>query len=169
MDRLERQLFLAISPTTGVAEVRASEANLVASYIQRARRTQPEGRLVVMDRRGRCADVRLQDGDVIVVPERVQTVLVSGEVRAPQAVVWRPDLRIQDYVNAAGGLAERGADDQIMIRKASGELILEPTEGPEPGDELIALPRLDPKNFQLMRDLLNLIFQSALSARVFMD
>lgn len=169
MDRLERQLFLSISPTTGVAEVRASEANLVANYIQRARRTQPEGRLVVMDRSGRCADVRLQDGDVIVIPERLQTVLVSGEVRAPQAVVWRPNLRVEDYVTAAGGFAERGAESQVMIRKASGELILEPTEGPEPGDELIALPRLDPKNFQLTRDLLNLIFQSALSARVFMN
>jgi protein involved in polysaccharide export with SLBB domain len=169
LDRLERQLFLAVSPTTGVAEIRASEANLVASYIQRARRTQPEGRLVVMDRSGRCADVRLQDGDTIVIPERVQTVLVSGEVRAPQAVVWRPNLTINDYVRAAGDFAERGSDNTVMIRKASGELILDPTEGPAPGDELIALPRLDPKNFQVARDLLNLIFQSALSARVFMN
>jgi protein involved in polysaccharide export with SLBB domain len=169
LDRLERQLFLSISPTTGVADIRASEANLVANYIQRARRTQPEGRLVVMDRSGRCADVRLQDGDIIVIPERVQTVLVSGEVRAPQAVVWRPTMRLADYISQAGGFAERGADNQVMIRKASGELVLEPTEGPEPGDELIALPRLDPKNFQIARDLLNLIFQSALSARVFMN
>lgn len=169
LDRLERQLFLSVSATTGVAEIRATEANMIASYIQRARRTQPEGRLVVMDRRGRCADVRLQDGDTVVIPERVQTVLVSGEVRAPQAVVWRPQMRIADYVAQAGGFAERGEANQVMIRKASGELILEPTEAPEPGDELIALPRLDPKNFQIARDLLNLIFQSALSARVFMN
>jgi protein involved in polysaccharide export with SLBB domain len=169
LDRLERQLFLSISPTTGVAEIRASEANLVASYIQRARRTQPEGRLVVMDRTGRCSDVRMQDGDIVVIPERVQTVLVSGEVRAPQAVVWRPNMRIPDYISAAGGPAERGEGTQIMIRRASGELVLEPEEGPAPGDELIALPRLDPKNFQIARDLLNLIFQSALSARIFMN
>jgi protein involved in polysaccharide export with SLBB domain len=169
LDRLERQLFLSVSATTGVAEIRASEANLIASYIQRARRTQPEGRLVVMDRSGRCADVRLQDGDTIVIPERVQTVLVSGEVRAPQAVVWRPNLRIGDYVTQAGGFAERGSEGQLMIRKASGELVLDPTAAPEPGDELIALPMLDPKNFQIARDLLNLIFQSALSARVFMN
>ncbi|WP_226381977.1 polysaccharide biosynthesis/export family protein [Falsiroseomonas ponticola] len=167
MDRLERQLFLTVSPTTGVAEVRASEAQLVSSYISRARRTRAEGRLVVMDRGGRCADVRLEDGDIIVIPERVQTVLVSGEVTAPQAVIWRPNLTIQDYIRQAGGLAERGGDNQLMIRRASGELILEPTEPPQPGDELIALPRLDPKNFQLTRDLLNLIFQSALSAQVF--
>jgi protein involved in polysaccharide export with SLBB domain len=169
LDRLERQLFLSVSTTTGVAEVRASEANLVANYVQRARRTQPEGRLVVMDRSGRCANVRLQDGDTIVIPERQETVLVSGEVRAPQAVVWRPEMTTTDFIRSAGGYAERGDGDSVMIRKASGELILEPTEPPEPGDELIALPRLDPKNFQLTRDLFNLIFQSALSARVFFN
>ncbi len=169
LDRLERQLFLTVSATTGVAEVRASEANLVTNYIQRARRTQPEGRLVVMDRTGRCADIRLQDGDTIVIPERVETVLVSGEVRAPQAVVWRPNMTVAEFIRAAGGFAERGEDNALMIRRASGELVLEPTEPPQPGDELIALPRLDPKNFQLTRDLFNLIFQTALSARVFFN
>jgi protein involved in polysaccharide export with SLBB domain len=169
MDRLERQLFMAVSATTGVAEIRASEANLVASYIQRARRIRPEGRLVVVDRTGRCAEVRLEDGDTVVIPERVQTVLVTGEVAAPQAVVWRPNLRIPDYIRQAGGFAERGAEAQVMIRKASGELILDPQEGPSPGDELIALPRLDPKNFQIARDLLSLIFQSALAVRVFQN
>ncbi|MGX9962104.1 polysaccharide biosynthesis/export family protein [Roseomonas sp. F4] len=169
MDRLERQLFMAVSVTSGVAAIRASEANLVSSYIQRARRSRPEGRMVVMDRTGRCADVRLEDGDVVVVPERVQTVLVSGEVSIPQAIIWRPDMRIPDYIRAAGGFAERGAESQVMIRKASGELILEPTEGPAPGDELIALPRLDPKNLQIASDLLNLVFQTALSARALRD
>lgn len=167
LDRLERQLFLAMSATTGVATVRASEANLVAAYIQRARRTQPEGRLVVMDRTGRCANVRLQDGDTIVIPERVETVLVSGEVRLPQAVVWRPGMTIADFVRAAGGLAERGDESTIMVRRASGEVVLDPREPPQPGDELVALPKLDPKYFQLASDLINLIFQSAVVTRTF--
>ncbi len=167
LDRLERQLFLAMSPTTGVASVRASEANLVAAYIQRARRTQPEGRLVVMDRSGRCANVRLQDGDTIVIPERVETVLVSGEVRLPQAVVWRQGMTIADYLRAAGGLAERGDESTVMVRRASGEVVLDPQEPPQPGDELVALPKLDPKYFQLASDLINLIFQSAVVTRTF--
>lgn len=166
LDRLERQLFLATSATTGVAAIRASEANLVSSYIQRARRTQPEGRVVVSDRGG-CAPVRLEDGDVVVVPERVQTVLVAGEVTAPRAVVWRPDMTNEAYIRAAGGYAARGSSNSLLIRRASGELILEPSEPPRPGDELIALPRLDPKYFQIGSDLLSLIFQLALSARVF--
>ena len=167
LDRLERQLFLTMSATTGVAAVRASEANLVANYIARARRTQPEGRMVVVDGTGRCANVRLQDGDTIVIPERVETVLVSGEVRMPQAVVWRPGMRLGDFIRAAGGFAERGDEASVMLRRASGEIVLEPRDAPLPGDELIVLPRLDPKYFQLASDLINLIFQSAVVTRTF--
>src|SRR5581483_2337945 len=91
-DRLERELFLAISSTTGEAQIRASEANLVASYIQRARRVRPEGRLVVTDDEGSVAQIRLEDGDTIVIPQKSQIILVSGEVLAPQAVVFRAEL-----------------------------------------------------------------------------
>ncbi|MBX6743766.1 MAG: polysaccharide biosynthesis/export family protein [Acetobacteraceae bacterium] len=168
MDRLERQLFLAVSPTTGVAAIRASEAQLVASYIQRARRTQPEGRVVVFEG-GRCAPVRLEDGDVIVIPEKSSTVLVAGEVSAPRAVVWRPEMRLEDYIRAAGGFTPRGRDTALMIRRASGELVLDPSgQALRPGDELIALPYLDPKTFQIGSDLLSLIYQIAVATRIFL-
>ncbi|TDH64671.1 polysaccharide export protein [Dankookia rubra] len=168
LDRLERQLFLAVSPTTGVAAIRASEANLVSSYIQRARRTQPEGRLVVVDNAGHCAPVRLEDGDVVVIPEKSQTVLVAGEVTAPRAVVWRPEMKLADYIRAAGGYGPRGNDSSLMIRRPSGELVLDPAELPRPGDELIALPKLDPKVFQIGSDLLGLIYQIAVATRIFL-
>ena len=168
LDRLERQLFMAISPTTGVAAIRASEAQLVSSYIQRARGAKAEGRVVVMDSEGHCLPVRLEDGDVIVIPERVQTVMVAGEVMAPRAVVWRPGMTIEDFVRAAGGYSPRGSSGAMMIRRPSGELVLEPTEPPRPGDELIALPRLDPKAFQIGSDLLGLIYQVAVATRIFL-
>jgi len=167
LDRVERQLFLAVSPTTGVAAIRSSEAQLVSSYIQRARRTQPEGRVVVSDSAGHCAPVRLADGDVIVIPERSQTVLVAGEVTAPRAVVWRADWKLTDYVKQAGGFAPRGSESTLMIRRASGELVLDPGQDLRPGDELIVLPRLDPKAFQIGVDLFSLIYQVAVATRSF--
>jgi len=166
LDRLERQLFLSVSATTGVAAIRASEAQLVSSYIQRGRRTQPEGRVVVSEQ-GRCQPVRLEDGDVIVIPERSQTVLVAGEVMAPRAVIWRPDMRAADYVRAAGGFSPRGAANSRMLRRANGELVLDPEVAPLPGDELIFTPKLDPKAFQIGADLLGLIYQIAVATRIF--
>lgn len=164
LDRLERQLFTASSATTGVAEIRAQEAQLVSTYIQRGRRIQPEGRLVAVDNQGRCASIRLEDGDTIVIPERSDTVLVGGEVLNPGGIVWREGMSIRDYLDAAGGVTQRGDNSSVMIRRASGQVILDPREGPRPGDELIALPQLGAKSFQIARDLLQLVYQTALSA-----
>ncbi len=165
LDRLQRQLFLAVSPSTGVATIRASEAQMVSSFIQQARRVQPEGRLVVSNSDGRCAQVRLQDGDTVVIPERSETVMVAGEVNVPTAVVWQQGMTIADFVRSAGGYGPRGNPQAMMIRRPSGEIILEPGQAPRPGDELIALPYLDSKNFQIASDLMGLIFQVAVATR----
>jgi protein involved in polysaccharide export with SLBB domain len=169
LDRLERQLFLSPSMTPGVAAARTAEANLVLSYISRARRSLPEGRLVVVNEDGTCAPVRLEDGDVIVIPERSQTVMVQGEVRMPRAVLWRDGMSIDQYLEQAGGLTARGARSTLMLRRPSGQVILEPRQSPQAGDELIALPYLDPKYFVMGQEFITAIFQVALAARVFQN
>jgi protein involved in polysaccharide export with SLBB domain len=169
LDRLERQLFLSPSMTPGVAAARTAEANLVLSYISRARRSLPEGRLVVVNEDGTCAPVRLEDGDVIVIPERSQTVMVQGEVRMPRAVLWRDGMSIDQYLEQAGGLTARGARSTLMLRRPSGQVILEPRQSPQAGDELIALPYLDPKLFVMGQEFITAIFQVALAARVFQN
>lgn len=165
LDRLERQLFLATSQTTGVSLIRTNEAQLVNQFIARGRRTRPDGLVVVMDQNGQCAPVRLEDGDVIVIPERSQMVLVSGEVNAPRAILWQPNLTVADYVRQAGGYAPRGSASTMMIRRASGELMLDLNQIPRAGDELIALPRLDPRYLQLLTDFTQVAFQIAFAAR----
>lgn len=165
-ERLERALFLARSPTSGVAAIRASEAQLVSSYIQRARRTPPDGLIVVADEGGRLADLRLEEDDVIVIPRLSQTVLVSGEVLQPQAVLWRPGLRRDDYVRLAGGFSERGRRGRFLIRRANGSFILDRDVALQPGDELVALPYIDPKYFQIGSDVLSLVYQIAIAASV---
>lgn len=169
LDRLERQLFLSPAPTGSVAEARSAEANLVSQYISRARRVMPEGRLVVMGGDGACAPLRLETGDIIVIPERSQTVMVQGEVNLPQAVVWREGWTAEQFLEAAGGLTERGSRSTLMLRRPSGQAILNPQVAPRPGDELIALPYLDPKYWLFGRDLVTALFQVALAARVFIN
>jgi protein involved in polysaccharide export with SLBB domain len=169
LDRLERQLFLSPAMTPGVAAARTAEANLVLSYISRARRSLPEGRLVVVNEDGTCAPVRLEDGDVIVIPERSQTVMVQGEVSMPRAVLWREGMTIEQYLDQAGGLTARGARSTLMLRRPSGQVILDPRQSPAPGDELIALPYLDPKLFVMGQELITALFQVALASRAFQN
>lgn len=163
LDRLEKSLFYAISTTTGEAQIRSSEAQLIASYIQRARQIQPEGRLVVVDDDGRVARIRTQDNDVIVIPEKSETVMVAGEVMAPQAVVFDPALSAKDYIRRAGGVTERGRSGNQMIRRASGLIVLDPDAKLRPGDELIVLPYIDAKSFQLVKDFVQVLYEIAAS------
>lgn len=165
-ERLERALFLATSPTSGVSAIRASEAQLVASYLERARRTAPDGRIVVADDAGRIADLKLEEDDVIVIPRISQTVLVTGEVLQPQAILWRPGLKRDEYVRLAGGFSERGRRGRFLIRRANGAFILDKDVELRPGDELVALPYIDPKYFQVGVDLLSLVYQIAIAASV---
>jgi hypothetical protein len=165
-DRLERALFLAVSPTQGVANIRTAEANMVSTYLQRARRIQPEGRVVVFSD-GRCSGVRLLDGDTVVIPERRDTILVAGEIGTPRAIVWRPGMTVEQLVSEAGGLTQRGSMSNIMIRRASGEVVLDPRAQLRPGDEVVALPRLDGRYLQMAQDIMQVLFQAALAARVF--
>lgn len=112
-------------------------------------------------------DLRQADaaaGDRYFIPERAQTVMVAGEVQAPRAVVWQADMRTEDYIRAAGGYSPRCRPSAMMIRRPSGELVLEPTQPPRPGDELIALPYLDPKTLQIASDFFSLIYQVALAS-----
>ena len=169
LDRLERQLFLSPAMTPGVAQARTAEANLIGSYISRARRSLPEGRLVVVNEDGTCAPVRLEDGDVVVIPERSQTVMVQGEVSMPRAVLWRQGMSIDQYLDQAGGLTARGARSTLMLRRPSGQVMLDPRQPPQPGDELIALPYLDPKLFIMGQEFITALFQVALAARVFQN
>lgn len=87
----------------------------------------------------------------------------------PQAVVWRPGMSTNDLLEAAGGLTPRGSRSTLMIRRPSGQAILNPQQEPRPGDELVALPYLDPKVWMIGRDLITALFQVALAARVFIN
>jgi protein involved in polysaccharide export with SLBB domain len=166
LDQLERTLFLARSATTGVATIRASEAQLVESYIQKGRRIEPEGLLVVANQRGGFADLRMEDDDVIVIPKRSQLVMISGEVREPGAVVFDAGMKIRDYVARSGGYSERGGK-HFIIRHADGETVLDHEVPLRAGDEVIILPNVGTKWFQLGTDFISLAYQIALSAQVF--
>ncbi len=65
------------------------------------------------------------------------------------------------------GYTPRGSSSTLMIRRPSGQTLLDPDVTPQPGDELVALPHLDPKYQQLAADFLSLIFQVAVAARIF--
>lgn len=166
LDRLERAVLLAQSDTQGEAAIRRQEAEMVRAFVAEARQVSPLG-VVVTSTGGRQVNVLLEDGDVIVVPTRTNVVRVVGEVMISQAVMFRPDLRVDDYVRMAGGYTDRANGGHIIVRRANQEIEI---GGGDirvlPGDEVIIPPRVDDKWLQNGIDIATVIYQLAVAASV---
>ena len=77
--RLEQNAYTATSASSDEAQIRAKEAEMLSNFISRAKEVQPEG-VVVVGTKGNIADLALEDGDVIVIPEKTDVVLISGDL-----------------------------------------------------------------------------------------
>lgn len=166
LDRLERSALLALSDTSGESEIRVREAELIRTFVQQARNVQPLGR-VVTSTAGNQLNVLLQDGDTIVIPSRTNVVRVGGEVQFSQAVMYRPDLTVRDYVAMAGGFSNRAETDAVIVLRPNAEVVIGPADTPiQPGDEILVPPRIDRKVFQNAIDLSRIVYQIAVAASV---
>ena len=165
LDRLERTIYTAGSQTLESARLRAEEAALISQFVARARQTQPLGEVVVM-RDGRPQDILLADGDVIVIPDRTQTVIIAGEVLAPGAYSHQQGLRVRDYLRYAGGFMPSADDDRFVLRRLDGTSIVVKEDAiPGPGDEILVIPKVQTKYVQIAKDILSVIFQIAFTTR----
>ncbi len=172
LDRLERTVLTSTAPTDGSARILETEAKLIETYLERARTVQPQGIVVLARSDGTLADVRLEDGDEIVIPLRSQVVTISGEVVAPQTVVFEENLTFRQYVERAGGFSERADESFVIIRRTNGHVVVVQTDDrPEvlPGDEVIVPPAVGGKGFQIVKDLMQVIFQAIFAGAVILN
>lgn len=166
--RLETTYLGASSRTDQEAQIRLQEAELIERFIERARELEPSGRLVVASSDG-ITDIRLQDGDVITIPEISDSVLISGEILVPQAAVYRSGMSVIDYVESAGGFTERADRDQILLVRQNGAVEHARNTPLRPGDEILVMPKAPTHNLQLASTLTQILFQIAVTTRVALD
>ncbi|RUR46011.1 polysaccharide biosynthesis/export family protein [Vreelandella populi] len=166
--RLETTYLSAPSSTNEEAQVRAQEAELIQDFVARARELEPSGRMVVAYD-GRISDIRLQDGDVITIPEISDSMLISGEVLVPQAAVYRPGMNVIDYIESAGGFTQRADEDHILIVRQNGAVENARKVNLRPGDEILVMPAAPTHNLQLAATLTQILYQVAVATRVAVD
>ncbi len=170
LDRLEQTLLTSRSLTTGEAEIRAEEAALLGVYIERARQAQPEGIVVVVERDGKINDIRLENGDKILIPSRTSLVNISGEVRIPQTMPYEKGKTFRDYVTEAGGYTDRADEGLFIVRRLSGAIDLLPNASSStalgPGDVLIVPPEVTPRYVQLFVDFLDILARASVVAAI---
>jgi protein involved in polysaccharide export with SLBB domain len=162
LNELERTALTTPSTTTSESEVRAQEAELVKDFVERAREVEPEGRVALNDAEN-WRDVRLEEGDEVVIPQKTDVVLISGEVKVPQTVIFNDAYSVEKYVAQAGGVTKRGDVDNVVVIRADGSV----HTGDEPirtGDHIMVLPEVESKAFAITKDIVEVIFRSAISA-----
>ena len=166
--RLETTYLGAPSSTNEEAKIRVQEAQLIQDFISRASELEPSGRLVVAYD-GRISDIRLQDGDVVTIPEVSDSMLISGEVLVPQAAVYRPGMSVIDYIEGAGGFTDRADDDHILVVRQNGAVENARNVNLRPGDEILVMPAAPTHNLQLASTLTQILYQIAVATKVAVD
>ena len=161
--RLEQNAYTATSASAEEAQIRGKEAEMISAFVAKAREAQPDG-IVVVGGGGNVADLALEDGDVIVIPEKSDVVLVSGEVMMPQAIVWNRDRSIQDYIDSSGGFNNRADTSNLLLVRPNGEVRSKPDKV-LPGDHLMVLPRVESKTMQNVKDFAQVIYQVAVACK----
>ena len=69
---------------------------------------------------GSDADLVLREGDVLGVPEYINTVKISGNVMYPNTVTYNPHMTVRDYVTMAGGYGYRSKKSKAYIIYLNG-------------------------------------------------
>mgnify|MGYP002764918633 FL=1 len=168
LNRLERSVFTAPASSDGEASIRTKEAELVMRFVEKARKIQPLGKVVVSDK-GMIANILLEQGDQIVIPNKTDLIQVGGEVMMPQAVVYNKNASLEDYVAWAGGYTDRANDKRIAVVHANGLMEFKDGGDVMPGDQILVMPKVDSKMMQSIKDITQVIYQVAVAANVVLN
>lgn len=155
--------------TAEEGKIQVQQAALIERFVQKASQVEPTGQLVVARPGHGIADVRLQDGDVVKIPETNDAILLSGEVTMPQAVVYTPGQSVEDYIDQAGGFTARADDDKVLVAHRNGAVIPADDAELRAGDEILVLPAAPTSNLELGKSISQILYQIAVATKVALD
>lgn len=173
---LETAALTARSGTSDEARLRQEEADLILRWVDRAKKIEPNGQ-VVISQSGQLGDLLLENGDILRVPVKDGLVLVSGEVLFPNAIAFDSGLAIRDYIARAGGFTNNADASRVIVARQDGSFAEAKgnarmlrfgsrTSALDAGDEILVLPKIDVKSRQIFKDMTQILYQIAISARV---
>ncbi len=164
LNSLESAALTARSGTNAEAQIRKTEADLVLQWVERARKIEPAGQVLIAQANNRDA-LLLENGDIIKIPARDGLVLVSGEVLFPNAIAYEKRFDLDDYIERAGGYTQNADNSRVLIMHRDGSF--EQGDGTlRAGDELLVLPKVDVKSRQIWTEMVQIVYQIAVSARI---
>ncbi len=134
IQRQEEQLILQEALTTtqtldpNTALLLQKSLRMRRSLLAKLRGAQATGRIIVelaeLDQfEDSPFNIELEDGDAITIPRRPSVVNVLGEVYNPNAIIYDPDLTIDEYLELVGGVMDSADEGNLFVIKANGTVI----------------------------------------------
>lgn len=138
----------ALIRAAGVTDQASTEATVV-------RKNNPNDLMMVdlvglMNGDPRTPNPELQDGDTVIV-QKAKPVFIQGPVATPGQYIVRPGTTVQQLVNLAGGITEKGKNSGLRIERPQADPKKKPqtievkdwkTEVVKPGDTVIVPKRI---------------------------
>lgn len=171
LHNLEMSLLTARSGSSDEAKLRQDEANLTLQWVERAKKIEPVGQVQIA-KASQLGSMLLENGDIIRIPRKDDLVLVSGEVLFPNAVAFEDNLSLGDYIERAGGFTQMADNARVVVARRDGSFEqvkanrVFGTTSIEAGDQILVLPKVDKKQRQFWKDMTQIMYQIAVSAKV---
>ena len=151
-----QQALASVNPQVLAAQQQA-QAELAKQKIVLFRQLKPTGRIAFnLDPKersfARLPQVKLENGDRLVVPATPAFVHVFGAVNVESSALWRPNSRVKDYLKVAGVTIDADVEQAFVIRadgsvvsRESGSWLFGGIGGLEvmPGDSLVVPEKFD--------------------------
>jgi protein involved in polysaccharide export with SLBB domain len=164
LDRLQRQILTTAPASSEQAALVTAQAQLLQQYAAKAEQAVPDGNVVVYVN-GHFNDIRLLDGDTVVLPNRSDVISVTGEITNPGALSYAAGERIVDYANRAGGVTPNANKGKVVVKHLDGSAnVVGMSYRPQPGDQIVLVPKAGNFWLQWTKDITAIIFQLALTA-----
>ncbi len=91
----------------------------------------------ILAKPGRNGDLVLRAGDVLHVPEMNNVVRITGGVLYPNVVAYKEGMTIRDYINNAGGYADRAKRTKVYVVYMNNTIDKGQGAKVEPGCEIV--------------------------------
>ncbi len=113
-------------------------------------------------------DLVLKDGDILYIPQYINTIKISGAVMYPNTVLFERGKNLSYYINQAGGFTSNARKKNVFIINLNGKaskLKLHSNQAIEPGSEII-VPTKEKKDRNTMAQIMTMASLSASLAAV---
>ena len=127
--RIKRQLAIFNAMPANAKTVSAAGNDSLSSLnevMTEAKKYQPIGRVSIKldENVSKIAqseyDLVLQDKDTLIIPSKIDTVTVFGEVFNPTSFVYQSDKNVEDYIKMASGFSRVADQESVYIIHADG-------------------------------------------------